>query len=123
MLCSANALRWQDARDRYANIEVSYLLQKLEEHDGVIILASNLSRNIDEAFSRRIQFHVEFPMPAEPHREKLWRGMFPPQAPLADDVDFAFLARQFQMTGGQIRTVSVDAAFVAAPRDAGSRCH
>lgn len=104
----------QDARDRYANIEVSYLLQKLEEHDGVIILASNLSRNIDEAFSRRIQFHVEFPMPAEPHREKLWRGMFPPQAPLADDVDFAFLARQFQMTGGQIRTVSVDAAFVAA---------
>jgi SpoVK/Ycf46/Vps4 family AAA+-type ATPase len=104
----------RDAHDRYANIEVSYLLQKLEEHDGVIILASNLSRNIDEAFSRRIQFHVEFPMPAEPHRERLWRAMFPPEAPLADDVDFAFLARQFQMTGGQIRTVTVDAAFVAA---------
>ena len=103
----------QDARDRYANIEVSYLLQKLKEHDGVIILASNLSRNIDEAFSRRIQFHVEFPMPAERAARNCGVVCFHP-APLADDVDFAFLARQFQMTGGQIRTVSVDAAFVAA---------
>ncbi len=104
----------QHALDRYANIEVAYLLQKLEEHDGVVILATNLPRNMDDAFSRRIQFHVEFPLPAESHRERLWRGMFPPSAPVASDVDFAFLARQFQLTGGQIRTVSVDAAFLAA---------
>jgi SpoVK/Ycf46/Vps4 family AAA+-type ATPase len=103
-----------DAHDRYANIEVAYLLQKLEQHDGVVILASNLPRNIDAAFARRIQFHVEFPLPAEPDRERLWRGMFPAQAPLASDVDFLFLARQFTLTGGQIRSVSLDAAFLAA---------
>ncbi len=104
----------QDAHDRYANIEVAYLLQKLEDHDGVVILASNLPHNIDDAFSRRIQFHIEFPLPAELHRERLWRGMFPSRTPVAADLDFAFLARQFHLTGGQIRTVSVEAAFLAA---------
>jgi hypothetical protein len=104
----------QDAHDRYANIEVAYLLQKLENHDGVVILASNLPSNIDDAFTRRIQFHVEFPLPAENHRERLWRGMFPARAPVAPDVDFGFLARQFHLTGGQIRSISVDAAFLAA---------
>jgi hypothetical protein len=103
-----------DAHDRYANIEVAYLLQKMEEHDGAVILASNLSRNIDQAFSRRMHYVVEFPLPAEPQRDQLWRGMFPPDAPLAPDVDFAFLARQFPISGGDIKNVVLAAAFLAA---------
>ena len=69
----------KDAHDRYANIEVAYLLQKIEEYEGVVILASNLSKNIDDAFSRRMHYVVEFPLPDEAHRERLWREMFPPK--------------------------------------------
>ena len=104
----------KDAHDRYANIEVAYLLQKIEEYEGVVILASNLSKNIDEAFSRRMHYVVEFPLPDQSHREQLWRGMFPPEVPLDPDVDFTFLARQFSLTGGDIRNVALDAAFLAA---------
>jgi ATPase family associated with various cellular activities (AAA)/Winged helix domain, variant len=104
----------KDAHDRYANIEVAYLLQKLEEHDGVVILASNLKRNIDDAFARRMHYVIEFPLPDELHRKKLWRGMFPPEVPLGDDVDFDFLAKQFDLAGGDIRNVALDAAFLAA---------
>jgi replication-associated recombination protein RarA len=104
----------KDAHDRYANIEVAYLLQKMEEHEGVVILASNLSNNIDQAFARRMHYVLTFPLPDETHREQLWRGMFPPQVPLGDDVDLQFLARQFQLAGGDIRNVALDAAFLAA---------
>jgi hypothetical protein len=104
----------KDAHDRYANIETAYLLQRIESHEGVVILASNLSHNIDEAFRRRLHHVIDFPLPDEPHREKLWRGMFPPQAPLGDDIDFRFLARQFPLAGGDIRNVALDAAFLAA---------
>jgi hypothetical protein len=104
----------KDAHDRYANIEVAYLLQKIEEYEGVVILASNLSKNIDDAFARRMHYVVEFPMPDETHREQLWRGMFPAQVPLGDDVDFSFIAKQFSITGGDIRNVALDAAFLAA---------
>ena len=104
----------KDAHDRYSNIEVAYLLQKLDEHEGVTILASNLSRNIDEAFSRRLQYLVEFPLPDEPLRLRLWRKMFPPEAPLAPDVDLEFLAHQFRLAGGDIRNVALAAAFLAA---------
>jgi hypothetical protein len=104
----------KDAHDRYANIEVAYLLQKMEEHEGVVILATNLSRNLDEAFARRMHYTLEFPLPDGSAREKLWRGMFPPQAPLGDDVDFPFLAGQFTLAGGDIRNVVLSAAFSAA---------
>jgi SpoVK/Ycf46/Vps4 family AAA+-type ATPase len=104
----------KDAHDRYANIEVAYLLQKLEEHEGAVILASNLSRNIDDAFSRRMHYVVQFPLPNESYREQLWRGMFPAQTPLSEDIDFGFLARQFPMSGGDIKNVALDAAFLAA---------
>ncbi|HKP51308.1 MAG TPA: AAA family ATPase [Chloroflexia bacterium] len=104
----------KDAHDRYANIEVSYLLQKLEEHEGAVILASNLSHHIDRAFSRRMHYVVEFPMPDETQREDLWRGMFPAQAPLDAGVDFGFLARQFAIAGGDIQNAALDAAFLAA---------
>ncbi|HZY72944.1 MAG TPA: AAA family ATPase [Edaphobacter sp.] len=104
----------KDAHDRYANIEVAYLLQKMEEHDGVVILATNLSRNMDDAFARRMHYVVEFPLPNALHRDRLWRGMFPPQAPLSDDVDFKFLSEQFPLPGGDIRNIVLSAAFLAA---------
>ncbi|HEY0430283.1 MAG TPA: ATP-binding protein [Pyrinomonadaceae bacterium] len=104
----------KDAHDRYANIEVAYLLQKIEEYEGVVILASNLSKNIDDAFARRMHYVVEFPLPDEHHRERLWRGMLPPQVPLGEDVDLQFIARQFAITGGDICNVALDAAFLAA---------
>ena len=104
----------KDAHDRYANIEVAYLLQKLEDHDGVVILATNLKHNMDDAFSRRMQFVIDFPRPDASERERIWRGMFPDRAPVASDVDFKFLAKQFDLAGGDICNVVLDAAFLAA---------
>jgi AAA+ superfamily predicted ATPase len=103
-----------DAHDRYANIETSYLLQKMEEYDGVVILATNLRQNLDEAFTRRIRFVVEFPFPDADSRARIWRTLFPPQAPLAADVDFAVLARDYAVAGGNIKNIVVNAAFLAA---------
>lgn len=104
----------KDAHDRYANVEVAYLLQKMEQHDGVVIMATNIAKNIDQAFSRRLHYSIEFPRPNAEHREQLWRGMYPPQTPLADDIDFAFLGRNFEGTGGDIKTIALDAAMQAA---------
>ena len=104
----------KDAHDRYANIEVAYLLQKMEEHDGVVILASNLAKNIDQAFSRRLHYVLEFPRPDASLRERMWRTIVPADVPLDPDVDFAFLGRQFDLAGGDIKTVALDAAFIAA---------
>ena len=104
----------KDAHDRYANIETSFMLQRMETFDGVVILATNLAGNLDEAFSRRIQFHVEFPMPDASLREQLWRKALPSSAPVDDDVDPAFLAGMFPMTGGDVRNASLIAAFLAA---------
>ncbi len=107
----------KDAHDRYANIEVAYLLQKIEEYDGFVILATNLILNIDDAFKRRMNYTIEFPFPDEHHRELLWRGMFPPQTPLGEGLDFAFLGRQFSMSGGNIKNAALAAAFLAAAED------
>ena len=103
-----------DAHDRYANIETSYLLQKMEEYDGVVVLATNLRHNMDEAFLRRIRFIVDFPFPTADSRRLIWRSVFPRTAPLADDVDFAVLAEQFPISGGEIKNVALGAAFLAA---------
>jgi hypothetical protein len=108
----------KDAHDRYANIETAYLLQRLEDHDGPVILASNIAANIDQAFLRRIDFVIEFPMPDAGLRAEIWRRSLPRAAPLADDIDIAFLARQFVLAGGDIRAVTLDAAFRAARRGA-----
>ena len=86
----------KDAHDRYANIEINYLLQRVETYEGVIILASNLSKNIDSAFVRRLHFSIEFPFPNEAYRLQIWRNIFPTQVPLASDVDFDFLARKLK---------------------------
>lgn len=104
----------KDAHDRYANIEVNYLLQRVEEYEGAIILASNLSRNIDAAFVRRLHFSIEFPFPDERYRQEIWRRIFPTGTPLSDDIDLPFLARQFKVAGGNIRNVALAAAFHAA---------
>ena len=104
----------KDAHDRYANVEVAYLLQKMEDYDGIVIVATNLSQNIDEAFSRRMHYTIEFPRPDVTAREGLWRGIFPSTAPVAPDVDFTYLARQFDLAGGDIRNVALDSAYRAA---------
>jgi SpoVK/Ycf46/Vps4 family AAA+-type ATPase len=104
----------RDSHDRYANIEISYLLQKMEEYDGIIILATNLRKNIDEAFARRMNFAVEFPIPQESDRYRIWESIFPEEAPLGQDLDLYFLARQFTITGGNIRNIVLASAFLAA---------
>ncbi|HEY93635.1 MAG TPA: ATP-binding protein [Dehalococcoidia bacterium] len=104
----------KDAHDRYANIEISYLLQKMDEYEGMVILATNLRKNIDEAFSRRIHFALEFPVPDEPDRNRIWHSIFPPETPLDSNIDFTFMARQFRITGGNIKNIALGAAFLAA---------
>lgn len=104
----------KDAHDRYANIEIAYLLQKMEEYDGMVVLATNFRKNIDDAFSRRMHFTLDFPIPNEPDRKRIWLNIFPISAPLDKDIDFNFLARQFQITGGNIKNVALGAAFLAA---------
>ncbi len=104
----------RDSHDRYANIEVSYLLQKMEAYDGIAILATNLRKNLDQAFLRRMHFTVEFPLPEEEDRLKIWRLCFPPAAPLAEDVDLQFLAKKFKISGGNIKNIAVASAFLAA---------
>ncbi|MCA2218202.1 ATP-binding protein [Jidongwangia harbinensis] len=105
-----------DAHDRYANIEVAYLLQRLETYDGLVVLATNLQRNIDPAFLRRISVAIDFVAPEEPERRAIWARAFPPTAPTAD-LDLDFLARQFKITGGIISNAALGAAFLAAAED------
>lgn len=104
----------KDAHDRYSNIEIAYLLQKVEEYDGISILATNLSKNMDEAFLRRITFIIEFPFPDVAYRKRIWQSMFPPETPIHKDVDFDFLARRFEIAGGNIKNIVLAAAFLAA---------
>jgi ATP-dependent 26S proteasome regulatory subunit len=104
----------KDSHDRYANVEISYLLQKMEEHEGVVIMASNLSGNIDDAFLRRMHFTIEFPFPDEVYRLRIWKSMVPKGAPLAEDIDYEFLSRKLKISGGNIKNIIVNAAFLAA---------
>jgi SpoVK/Ycf46/Vps4 family AAA+-type ATPase len=104
----------KDAHDRYANVEVAYLLQKMEEYEGIVILATNFRKNMDDAFTRRMHHIVEFPFPDAEYRELIWRRLMPPDSPVAQDVDFGFLSRQFELSGGHICNVAVAAAFLAA---------
>ncbi len=104
----------KDAHDRYANIEVSYLLQRMEAYNGVTILATNLRANLDEAFTRRLQFAVDFPFPDESYRLRIWQTLLPPGVPSEPDLDFELLARRFKLAGGNIRNILVGAAYLAA---------
>jgi AAA+ superfamily predicted ATPase len=103
-----------DAHDRYANLETSYLLQRLERYDGIVILATNYEKNIDHAFMRRIHVRIDFPIPTELERRALWDQHLRSEAPMDPDVDLDWLATQFELSGGAIRNAVIDAAFLAA---------
>lgn len=103
--------------DRYANLEVNFLLQKMEEYSGVVILTTNFADSIDEAFKRRIRFHAQFPMPNQDERELLWSAMLPPLAPVEDDLPFDLLAKAYEFSGGEIKNAVLRAAFYAAVAD------
>ena len=103
----------REARDRWANMEINYLLQRVEEYAGVVILASNLRQNIDEAFMRRIHVIVEFPFPDAEARFRIWRGMFPSRLRRPPDAELRTLAERFRLSGGSIKNIVIDAAFRA----------
>ncbi|MDX2091750.1 MAG: ATP-binding protein [Kofleriaceae bacterium] len=100
--------------DRYANMEVNYLLQRLDSFEGIAILTTNFGNAIDPAFKRRLTYRVTFPFPDEEMREQLWRAMIPPQVPIAGHLDFAKLSQRFRLSGGYIRNAALRAAFLAA---------
>ena len=104
----------KDSHDRYANIEISYLLQRMEAYDGVTILATNLRANLDEAFTRRLQFSINFPFPEVADRLRIWNTLIPADVPVDSDIDFGYLAEKFRFSGGNIRNVIVSAAYLAA---------
>jgi hypothetical protein len=103
-----------DAHDRYANIEISFLLQRMETYEGLAILATNLRQNLDESFIRRMAFSVHFPFPDESSRLLIWQGVWPAQTPLTMDLDLEYLARQFKLSGGNIKNVALASAFLAS---------
>ena len=103
-----------DAHDRYANLETAYLLSRLEHYEGMAILSTNLRHNIDAAFSRRLEYIVEFEEPGRDQRLALWHCHLPKGVPLADDVQLEELAAHFNIVGGLIRNAAVSAAFLAA---------
>ncbi len=107
----------RDAHDRYANIEIAYLLQKMEEYEGIVILATNLRKNMDDAFVRRMHFTIDFPFPDEWDRRRIWASIWPEQTPHAADLDLGYMAHRFEIAGGNIRNIALAAAFLAAEDD------
>jgi AAA+ superfamily predicted ATPase len=105
------------SNDRFANMEINYLLQRMESYDGMTILTTNFEKSIDEAFKRRLKFRLNFPVPELEQRVKLWRSMIPKQANMADDVKFELLGKKFTMSGGNIKNAVLRAAFYAAEGD------
>jgi AAA+ superfamily predicted ATPase len=96
----------RDAHDKYANQEVAYLLQRIESYNGLVILASNQRANIDDAFVRRLQTIIQFPMPRPEERYELWRKTFPSQIAVADDIDWRYIAARHELTGAGILNVT-----------------
>jgi len=96
----------RDAHDKYANQEVAYLLQRIESYSGLVILASNQRANIDDAFIRRLQSIIQFPMPRPEERYEIWRKTFPPQIAVADDIDWRHIAARHELTGAGILNVT-----------------
>lgn len=103
----------KDAHDKNANLETSYLLQKMEEYDGITVMTTNYKENIDSAFFRRISYVIHFPFPDQKARMAIWKGIFPSQTPL-EAVDFDYLSRQFELSGGSIKNIALVASFMAA---------
>jgi AAA+ superfamily predicted ATPase len=104
----------QSSNDRHSNMEINYLLQRMEAFEGICLLTSNIDNAIDEAFKRRLNFRVQFAKPDVAEREALWRTMIPAQTPIAGKLDFAEVAERFDMAGGNIRNAALRAALLAA---------
>jgi vesicle-fusing ATPase len=110
----------KDAHDRYANLEISYLLERMERFKGMAILATNRRKDLDEAFLRRLRSVIEFPLPGVAERERIWRSVIPPQVD-ASALDFAFLAQRFSLAGGHIRAIVFQACLQSAQAGAARR--
>ncbi|PWS45791.1 ATPase, partial [Streptomyces sp. ZEA17I] len=104
----------KDAHDRYANVESAYLLQRMESFDGLAILATNLRANLDDAFTRRLDLVIDFPVPDPAQRLLLWNRCLGPTIPRGPDLDLPFCAENFELAGGNIRSIAVTAAYLAA---------
>lgn len=106
----------ENSIDRFSNMETNMLLQEIERFEGIVLLTTNLDKNIDDAFSRRIQFKIDFPLPGAEHRALIWRSLIPKECPIADDIDFEDLGDNFELSGGYIKNAVVRAAYRAAAR-------
>ncbi len=106
----------KEAKDKYANVEVAYILQKIEEYDGVVIMASNLKNNIDSAVMRRIRYEVKFEIPTLEIREKIWKSVFDTNLP-KEDINYNYLAEQFELSGASIKNIALNAIFKAVSED------
>jgi len=107
----------RSSNDRYANLEVNYLLQRLDAFEGIAILTTNSGTSIDQAFKRRMSFRLSFPFPDEDTREQLWRAHLPPNLPVGGPLALDTLARKYQLAGGYIRNACLRAAFLAAQEE------
>jgi SpoVK/Ycf46/Vps4 family AAA+-type ATPase len=110
----------KSSNDRYANLEVNYLLQRMEAYGGITLLATNLEQGIDEAFKRRVRFSIAFELPEPPVRELLWKSMFPPQARLSPDINWKKLAERYEMAGAYIKKAALRGAARALDRGPGA---
>ncbi len=104
----------KESNDKYNNMEIAFLLQKMEEYEGVSILATNYLQNFDSAFRRRISDIIDFPLPDAALRRQMWQSMLPERLPISDEIDFSFLAEQFEITGSMIKNILIYASFLAA---------
>jgi len=103
--------------DRFSNMEVNNLLQEIERFEGIIILTTNLDKNIDKAFQRRINFRISFPFPEKKYRAVIWEKLLPKECPLADEIDYDILGEYFELSGGYIKNAVVRAAYRAYGED------
>src|SRR5690606_25895349 len=106
----------ENAIDRFSNMETNLLLQEIERFEGITILTTNLDKNIDDAFARRIQFKIDFPFPDPTHRTLIWKSLIPKECPIEQGVDFEDLGHAFELSGGFIKNAVVRAAYRAAAR-------
>ncbi len=107
------------SNDRFANMEINYLLQRMEDFDGMSILATNFERSLDSAFKRRLKFRIHFPLPDDEARAELWRRAIPSRAPVDGAIDFARLGKRYKLSGGSIKNAVLRAAFEAVDRGGG----
>ena len=107
----------KESNDKYSNMEIAFLLQKMEEYDGVSILATNYLQNFDNAFRRRVSDIISFPMPDASMRLQMWQSMIPSRLPVSDEIDFCYLAEQFELSGSMIKNTLIYASFLAAETD------